>query len=29
MIGAYRCSGSAARHPRMLLGVLTYDYATG
>jgi transposase len=29
MIGAYRGSGSAAPHPRMLLGVLIYGYATG
>ncbi len=29
MIGAYRGSGSATHHPRMLLGVLTYGYATG
>ena len=29
MIGAYRGSGSAAHHPRMLLGVLIYGYATG
>ena len=29
MIGAYRGSGSAAHHPRMLLGVLVYGYATG
>ncbi len=28
MIGAYRGSGSAAHHPRMLLGVLIYGYAT-
>ena len=29
MIGAYRGAGSAALHPRMLLGVLVYGYATG
>src|SRR5512136_2574730 len=29
MIGAYRGSGSAAHHPRMLLGLLIYGYATG
>jgi transposase len=29
MIGAYRGSGSAAHHPRMLLGLLVYGYATG
>jgi transposase len=29
VIGAYRGSGSAAHHPRMLLGVLIYGYATG
>ena len=29
MVGAYRGSGSAAHHPRMLLGVLVYGYATG
>ena len=29
MIGAYRGCGSAAHHPRMLLGVLIYGYATG
>jgi transposase len=29
MIGACRGSGSAAHHPRMLLGVLIYGYATG
>src|SRR5208337_2721815 len=29
MIGAYRGSGSAAHHPRMLLGVLIYGHATG
>ena len=29
MIGAYRGSGSAAHHPRMLLSVLVYGYATG
>ena len=29
MIGAYRGSGSAAHHTRMLLGVLVYGYATG
>src|SRR5271165_6003003 len=29
MIRAYRGSGSAAHHPRMLLGVLVYGYATG
>jgi hypothetical protein len=28
MIGAYRGSGSAGRHPRMLPGVLVYGYAT-
>src|SRR5271163_2679195 len=27
MVGAYRGSGSAAHHPRMLLGVLIYGYA--
>src|SRR5258707_4631999 len=29
MSGSYRGSGSAAHHPRMLLGVLVYGYATG
>src|SRR5580658_65532 len=29
MVGAYRGSGSAAHHPRMLLGGLVYGYATG
>ena len=29
MSGAYRGAGSAAHHPRMLLGVLVYGYATG
>jgi len=29
MIRAYRGSGSAAHHPRMLLGLLVYGYATG
>jgi transposase len=29
MVGAYRGSGSAAHHPRMLLSVLVYGYATG
>src|SRR6202795_593019 len=29
MVGAYRGAGSAAHHPRMLLGVLVYGYATG
>jgi transposase len=29
MVGAYRGSGSASYHPRMLLGVLVYGYATG
>jgi transposase len=29
MVRAYRGSGSAAHHPRMLLGVLIYGYATG
>jgi transposase len=29
MISAYRGSGSAAHHPRMLLGLLVYGYATG
>jgi transposase len=29
MVGAYRGSGSAAHHPRMLIGVLVYGYATG
>ena len=29
MIGAYRGSGSAAHHPRRLLGILVYGYATG
>jgi transposase len=29
MNGAYRGSGSASYHPRMLLGVLVYGYATG
>src|ERR1035438_4160367 len=29
MSGAYRGSGSASFHPRMLLGLLVYGYATG
>ena len=29
MCGAYRGSGSASYHPRMLLGLLVYGYATG
>src|ERR1700678_1541828 len=29
MSGAYRRSGSASYHPRMLLGLLVYGYATG
>ena len=29
MSGSYRGSGSASYHPRMLLGVLVYGYATG
>ena len=29
MSGSYRGSGSAAHHPRMLLGILVYGYATG
>src|SRR5580658_10291708 len=29
MSGAYRGSGSAWYHPRMLLGLLVYGYATG
>ena len=29
MSGAYRGSGSASYHPRMLLGILVYGYATG
>jgi transposase len=29
MSGAYRGTGSASYHPRMLLGVLVYGYATG
>ena len=29
MSGAYRGSGSASYHPRLLLGVLVYGYATG
>ena len=29
MIGAYHGAGSAAHHPRLLLGVLIYGYATG
>ena len=29
MIGSYRGSGSASYHPRMLLGILVYGYATG
>ena len=29
MIGSYRGSGEAAYHPRLLLGVLVYGYATG
>ena len=29
MSGAYRGSGSASYHPRMLLGIVVYGYATG
>src|SRR6266487_2065548 len=29
MSGSYRGSGSASYHPRMLLGILVYGYATG
>ena len=29
MSGSYRGSGSASYHPRLLLGVLVYGYATG
>ncbi len=29
MNGVYRGSGSASYHPRMLLGILVYGYATG
>jgi len=29
MSGRYRGSGSASYHPRMLLGILVYGYATG
>src|SRR5947207_12322796 len=29
MNGSYRGSGSASYHPRMLLGILVYGYATG
>jgi len=29
MSGDYRGSGSASYHPRMLLGLLVYGYATG
>src|SRR5271155_3501708 len=29
MTGAYRGTGSASYHPRMLLGILVYGYATG
>jgi transposase len=29
MIGSYRSSGEAAYHPRLLLGILVYGYATG
>jgi len=29
MIGSYRGSGEAAYHPRLLLGILVYGYATG
>src|ERR1700751_1530539 len=29
MSGSYRVSGSASYHPRMLLGILVYSYATG
>jgi transposase len=29
MCGAYRGSGSASYHPRLLLGILVYGYATG
>jgi transposase len=29
MSGAYHGSGSASYHPRLLLGILIYGYATG
>ena len=29
MSGSYRGSGSASYHPRLLLGILVYGYATG
>jgi transposase len=29
MSGSYRVSGSPSYHPRLLLGVLVYGYATG
>src|SRR5687768_8805537 len=29
MIGSYRGGGEAAYHPRLLLGILVYGYATG
>ena len=29
MIGRYRGGGEAAYHPRLLLGLLVYGYATG
>jgi transposase len=29
MSGVYRGSGSAGYHPRLLLGILVYGYATG
>src|SRR5664279_1982548 len=29
MSGSYRGSGSASYHPRMLLGIVVYGYATG
>src|SRR5436853_4156488 len=29
MIGSYRSGGEAAYHPRLLLGILVYGYATG
>src|ERR1700760_2207158 len=29
MVGSYRGSGSASYHPRLLLGILVYGYATG
>src|SRR3712207_6754347 len=29
MIGRYRGGGEAAYHPRLLLGILVYGYATG